>query len=106
MATTTVTCVRCKAEVPANQADFSADGMLCRSCAAGVLDHRGVAAMEASLARSTARKHILIGAGSLTAGIAILAVAGPGVASSGSIAILPGGLLIGGLCELIYGLTR
>ncbi len=111
MATETVECVRCRASVPSNQADFSADGMLCRNCAVSV-DVAGrlgvsstgapdVLAMQRDFARGRAKKHVIIGLGAVVLGIVALMVTG----SNGNVVIIPGGLLVGGVVELGRGMS-
>lgn len=85
--------------------------MLCRSCAAAVeiAARAGVAssdapdlhALQRALGRSTAKKQVVIGLGGIVLGIAVLV----GTGGSGSIVVVPGGLLLGGIVSLVRGVT-
>ncbi len=85
--------------------------MLCRSCAAAVdiagragvsnVDAPDLHALQRSLGRSAAKKQVVIGLGGIVLGIAVLV----GTGSSGSIVVVPGGLLLGGIVALVRGVT-
>ena len=85
--------------------------MLCRTCAVAVeiAGRAGVPSSEApdlhalqrALGRSTAKKQVVIGLGGTVLGIAVLMVTG----ASGSIVVVPGGLLLGGIVSLFRGMT-
>jgi hypothetical protein len=76
-----VTCVQCRAKVPANRADFSVDGMVCPSCAnkADVANKLGIthvgdgsiALAERSFARSRAIKQLALGVGGLALAVPV-----------------------------------
>ena len=96
-----VTCIRCQANVPDDQADFSADGMLCRNCAAfGGGAAPDVAELERSLGRATARKHTILGVCGLVGGIITVAFTG-----GGDVIVVPVGIILAGAVELARGLA-
>jgi hypothetical protein len=113
----TVTCVRCQSAVPEREADFSADGMLCRTCVLGadIASRLGVATVgadviaeaERGFARSTAIKHLTIGFIGLAGGLVLLAIfvwmMSQGRVSRGI--ILPLVILVGSVTELARGLA-
>ena len=110
-----VTCVRCASEVAANQADYSADGMLCRRCAFDAeqatrlgVAHVGddaIAIAARGLMQSKARKQLAIGALGVVVGLPLLAV--QVWAGMVSIRALTFGLgfVVGGIAELVRGVT-
>jgi len=113
----TVTCVRCGSAVPEREADFSADGMLCRTCALGVevAGRLGVADVgadavgqaERAFKKSTAIKHLTIGGIGLVGGLVLLVMMG-WVVSQGVVSraiLLPFVILAGSITELVRGFT-
>lgn len=82
----TVTCVRCKSAISEREADYCADGMICPSCALDVevagrlgIDKVGgdtIALAARAFTRSTAIKHLIIGAVGLVAGVVLLVIMG------------------------------
>ena len=98
-----MTCVRCQAVVPPQQIDFTPDGAVCRRCiVAAESDPEAIARGERALYHSMGRRHLFIGLFMLVAGIAILSL---GVSGS-QIVVVPTGFLIGGLIEIVNGITK
>jgi hypothetical protein len=111
----TVTCVRCQSAVPEREADFSADGMLCRSCALGIeiAGRLGVASVgtdtvgtaERAFTRSTAIKHLTVGFIGLAGGLVLLALC-VWILSQGGVSramVIPLVILGGSVTELVRG---
>lgn len=93
-------CVRCQRVVDSDQTDFTADGLVCRTCIiASNTDPAKVTALTRELARSTARKHMIAGGVMTASGIAILALG----LSGGELVIIPVGVLVAGIVELARG---
>ena len=109
-----VTCVRCASEVAANQADYSADGMLCRRCAFDAeqatrlgVAHVGddaIAIAARGLMQRKARKQLARRARRRRRAPA---ARGAGWAGMVSIRALAFGLgfVVGGIAELVRGVT-
>lgn len=97
-----MTCVRCQAVVPPQQIDFTADGAVCRACLIRAdSDPEAIARGERALYHSMGRRHLFIGIFMLVVGIAILSIG-----TGGSIMVVPTGLLIGGIVEIVNGITK
>jgi hypothetical protein len=97
-----MTCVRCGAVVPPQQIDFTPDGAVCRNCIrAAASDPEAIARGEKALYHSMGRRHLFIGIFMLVVGIAVLSL---GV--GGQIVVVPTGFLIGGLIEIVNGVTK
>jgi hypothetical protein len=114
-----VECVRCKTQLPASAADFSADGMLCKQCAmkADVAQKLGVAsftgsteqAAEYAFAKSRAWKHLIAGLVGAVGGLILLVLCmtllGGGVISPRGL-LVSVALLVGGIVEIVNGVSR
>lgn len=98
-----MTCVRCKAVVPPQQIDFLDDGAVCRTCIiAAESNPEAIAAGERALYHSMGRRHLFIGIFMVVLGIAVLSIG----LSGSQIVLVPTGLLIGGLIEIVNGVTK
>jgi len=96
-----MTCVRCQATVAPQLIDFLDDGAVCRQCIiAADSDPASIARSERALLRSIGRRQLLVGVLMLAIGVPILAIGASGI---GSIMVVPVGLLVGGLYEIVRG---
>ena len=114
-----VTCSRCQVVLPANQADFSADGMVCQQCEVdgevkakfGLKGNLSSHALEVgaaqALRRQVARRDILFGAVTLALGVPLTALMYWSV-TGGSISVVslsPILLIVGGVGAIGRGLA-
>ena len=99
-----ITCVRCQATVSPMLIDYLEEGAVCRTCLiAADSNPEAIARGERALMRSMGRRSVAIGIFMLAIGVAILAL---GASGGGSIMLLPTGLLIGGIVELVRGASK
>jgi hypothetical protein len=99
-----MTCVRCQAVVSPQLIDFEEDGAVCRNCIVkAASDPMAIAKGERELMRSMGWRHLIIGLVMLAIGISLLAL---GLSGAGTIVVIPVGMLVGGVIELINGITK
>ena len=99
-----MTCIRCKAMVSPQLIDFLEDGAVCRTCiVAAASNPAAIAKGERALMRSMGWRSLIIGSVMLALGIGVLAL---GVTGGGSVMLVPTGLLLGGLIEIVRGATK
>ncbi len=99
-----MTCVRCQVTVSPQLIDFLPDGAVCRSCLIKAeSDPVAIERGERALLRSIGGRQLTVGGFMLAIGIAVLAL---GAAGSSSIMLLPTGLLIGGVFEIVRGINN
>ncbi|MBA2538943.1 MAG: hypothetical protein H0V17_04855 [Deltaproteobacteria bacterium] len=98
-----LTCVRCKATVSPMLIDYQVDGAVCRPCIIKeASDPMAIAAGERALMVSIGRRALIIGIVMVAIGVTVLAL---GI-SGGTILLIPTGLLIGGIFEIVRGVTK
>src|SRR5690348_4525894 len=96
----TATCDKCRSTVAFDQIQHTPVGAFCPSCQkAETVD---TDRLERELRRSTGRRQLIAGVVMLAFGGGILML---GV-SGGSLVVVPTGMLIGGLYEVISGLSK
>ena len=99
-----LTCVRCKATVSPMLIDYLEDGAVCRTCiVAAASDPMEIARGERALMVSIGRRALIIGIVMLAIGITVLALTASG---GGSVVLIPTGFLVGGIVEIIRGVTK
>lgn len=99
-----IACVRCKSAVSPQLIDYLEDGAVCRTCLiAAESNPEAIARGERALMRSMGTRSVVIGCVMLVLGIVILALFS---SAGGQVMLVPTGLLIGGIVELVRGSTK
>src|SRR5262245_3055483 len=96
----TASCGTCGVVMPADQIELTVVGAYCRQCL--VTETADSERLERELLRSTGRRQVIAGVIMLAFGITILSL---GI-SGGAIVLVPTGILVGGLFELVQGATK
>ena len=94
-------CGQCGATVPADQLVRTLVGSYCRQC-----HHAEIADIperHRAFMRSLGWRQLFVGLLMLVIGSAVLAI---GVSGAGSLMVIPAGLLIGGVIEIILGVSK
>ena len=96
----TATCSKCDTVLPFDQIEHTLVGAFCRAC--HVADTADADRLEKAFLRSTGRRQVFIGLVMLAIGIAVLTL----TSGAGSLVLVPTGLLIGGVYELVVGMSK
>ncbi len=101
---TDMTCVRCAGAFPPQQIDFLADGAVCVGCIRKAdSDPAELDRLERELLHSIGRRQLIVGILMVVLGIGVLAL---GASAGGTIMVVPAGMLLGGIYEIIRGATN
>lgn len=99
-----IACVRCQKAVSPQLIDYLEDGAVCRTCIiAAESNPEAIARGERALMRSMGKRSVVIGSVMLVLGIAVLALFS---SAGGQVLLVPTGLLIGGVVELVRGSSK
>jgi hypothetical protein len=101
---TDMTCGRCGGVFPPQQIDFLPDGAVCSECIRKASsDPAQIARLERELLHSFGRRQLIVGIFLVALSIAILAFDAVG---SSRYILVPTGMLIGGVYEIVRGVTN
>jgi hypothetical protein len=98
---TDMACSRCGGMFPPQLIDYLPDGAVCRECIRKAdSDPAQLDRLERELLHSIGRRQLIIGIVMLVLGIGTLVV---GASAGGTIMLVPTGMLLGGIYEIIRG---